>query len=67
MKIYNKRLIFDEKIEKPENLLDAVENFLRKNLPENSDFLRYAIVGVEGDLKTVEVALIKDSKKNSYR
>ena len=63
MKIYNKRLVFDEKIEKPENLLDAVENFLRKNLPENSDLLRYAIVGVEGDRKTVEVALIKDSKK----
>lgn len=63
MKIYNKRLVFDEKVERPENLLDAVENYIRKNLPENSDFLRYAIVGVEGDQKTIEVALIKDSNE----
>ncbi len=28
MKIYNKRIVFDEKVEKPENLLDAVENYL---------------------------------------
>ncbi len=60
MKIYYKRLVFDEKIEKPEALLDAVENFLRKNLPENSDFLRYAIVGVEGEKKIIEVAVLKD-------
>ena len=61
MKIYTKRLVFDEKIEKTESLLDAVEDFLRKSLPGNSDFLRYAIVEVEGDQKTIEVALIKDS------
>jgi hypothetical protein len=61
MKIYTKRLVFDEKIKKTESLLDAVEDFLRKSLPGNSDVLRYAIVEVEGDQKTIEVALIKDS------
>jgi hypothetical protein len=61
MKIYTKRLVFDEKIKKTESLLDAVEDFLRKSLPGNSDVLRYAIVEVEGDQKTIEVALIEDS------
>ena len=62
MKIYNKRLILDERIEDPGDLLDSVERFLRDNLPENSDFLRYAIVRVEGDKKTIEVALLKDAE-----
>ncbi len=28
MKIYNKRLFFNEKVEMPENLLEAVDNYL---------------------------------------
>lgn len=67
MKIYTKRLVFDEKIKKTESLLDAVEDFLRKSLPANSDILRYAIVEVEGDQKTIEVALIKDSDEIQKR
>ncbi|MCK4429085.1 MAG: DUF3326 domain-containing protein [Candidatus Aenigmarchaeota archaeon] len=60
MKIYNERFVFEEEVDSPENLLDAVENFLRKKLPENTDFLRYAIVEVEGNKKVIEVAVISE-------
>lgn len=62
MTIYNERFMIEEEMA-PENLLDEVENNLNSRLPGDRQLLRYAIVEVFEQKKTVEAAVLKGLRR----